>query len=126
MGKADLHRDAADILWAAAMRVQNKGWQQGQTYNLKTGATDLSGAIAIAAGVRCKALSSDVDPLRLVPLGRQAAVDIALCELEIHTGSEVHAWNDKSGRRAGEVVYVLKEAAASLELRADIMRAWWR
>ena len=126
MGKTDLHRDAADILWSAAKRVQNKGWQQGQTYNLKTGATDLSGAIAIAAGVRCKSLSNDTDPLTLVPLGRKAAVDIALCELEMHTGSEVHAWNDQSGRRAREVVHALKEAAAALELQADIMRAWWQ
>lgn len=108
---------AIEILRNAVQVLRNRGWSQGATRDLETGAVDVLGAIAIAAGAPIMQVDDRPDLLTSsVPEARRAAALVAWEALEWACDDEPVEWQDRGQRRLEDVVRALNKAADRLDI----------
>lgn len=111
---------AAAILHTAVTILTEHGWTQGITRDPMTGAVDVLGAIALAAGI---------PPKKIAPLGSDAILDTAPVArrpgafyaweaLDAHLDRNPQVWNDHADTTVTIVQQVLTRVADALDADA--------
>lgn len=104
-------------LMRAADIIENRGWTQHMTYSLDSGAVDLSGAIALSFGVPEGQLTENMDEMAPYAPSMKHGFLLAAWEfIEGYIRQYPNDWNDDASRTQVEVVRMLKNAAAELDV----------
>lgn len=118
--------EAVSILRRAALVLESKGWTQGVSYDPKTKRVDISGAIAVAAGIPIKVIATtEGDPIAKCAPRVKPAVAIVLDELEARLNMDITEWNDTPHRTVHQVTRALIAAADALDARSVITRSFY-
>jgi len=105
-----------DFLRRAATLIEQRGWIQGVSTHTKSGSVDLTGAIALAFGVPEEHLSENMDEMAYrAPGARYAHLLAAYDFIEGFVHEYPPDYNDNVGRTEGQVLKMLRDAAAELE-----------
>lgn len=108
---------AVKVLRDSIIVLRKRGWSQGATRDLETGAVDVLGAIAIAAGAPIMQVDDRPDLLMTsVPHAMRAAALIAWETLEWACEDDPVEWQDRGTRRLEEVVKTINKAADRLDI----------
>jgi hypothetical protein len=97
----------AQVLRRAARELVEKGWIQGRTVDLQTGALCAQGAIEVAAIRLTRQIA-----------GREHAAALEL--VQDYLDSAIHVWNDQEARTAEQVIAVLNAVADQEDARAGV------
>jgi hypothetical protein len=108
---------AGQLLRDAVVTLRERGWTQGATRQPRSGAVDVLGALAIAAGALIRDVDDRSDLLTTsVPIARRAAALVAWEALTWAVEDDPVHWQDMAGRQLDEVVKALERAALRLEI----------